>query len=110
MLINPYKPGAGKMPAYLAGRDSTLKNAEEDLIYLQNGYARQSKIYYGLRGVGKTVLLNAIENSLESFNILHDYIEVSENDKFKQTIYLHILKLINKMSAIEAFKIKAKEY
>jgi len=54
MLINPYKPGAGKMPAYLAGRDSTLKNAEEDLIYLQNGYARQSKIYYGLRGVGKT--------------------------------------------------------
>jgi len=37
MLINPYTPGAGKTPAYLAGRDNTIAKAEEALVYMQSG-------------------------------------------------------------------------
>jgi len=85
LLINPYTPGAGRTPEYLAGRDSTINNAREDIEYLHNGFIRQSKIYYGLRGVGKTVLLNAIEDIAESYDILYEHIEVSENDSFKKS-------------------------
>ena len=104
VLLNPYTPGAGKTPAYLAGRDSTINKAREAIIYLQNGYTGQSKIYYGLRGVGKTVLLNAIEDISDSLDVLHEHIEISENDNFKKVILLYVKKLINRLSAFESFK------
>ena len=46
---SPYTLGAGAMPPYLAGRGELIENANK----------------YGLRGVGKTVLLNAIEGKAE---------------------------------------------
>lgn len=60
-LFNPYTPGAGFPPSYLAGRDETINDAEQTMLYVQNAIVQRSKIYYGLRGVGKTVLLNKIE-------------------------------------------------
>ena len=104
MLLNPYTPGAGKTPAYLAGRGNTIEKAEEALVYLQNEYTGQSKIYYGLKGVGKTVLLNVIENIADKLDILYEHIEISENDDFKKVISLHTQKLMNKLSAIETVK------
>ena len=59
-LFNPYTPGAGFPPSYLAGRNETIEDAEQTILYVQNGIVQRSKIYYGLRGVGKTVLLNKI--------------------------------------------------
>lgn len=35
---NPYTPGAGAMPAYLAGRDDIINNASKSLIALNKGY------------------------------------------------------------------------
>lgn len=58
---DPYTPGAGFMPGHIAGRKETLERAEKYLNTIVLGYPQQSVIYYGLRGVGKTVLLNAIE-------------------------------------------------
>ena len=55
---NPYTPGAGFMPAYLAGRGNLLEDAEKYLDAIEKRYPQQSVIYFGLRGVGKTVLLN----------------------------------------------------
>ena len=60
-FINPYTPGAGFMPAYMAGREKLLDDAEKYLDAIVKCYPQQSVIYSGLRGVGKTVLLNAIE-------------------------------------------------
>ena len=54
---SPYTPGAGTRPPYLAGRQRVLEDAEKSLISAVNGYPQKSVIYYGLRGVGKTVLL-----------------------------------------------------
>ena len=55
---NPYAPGAGTPPPELVGRDVVLEDAEIALHRLRNGLAAKSLLMVGLRGVGKTVLLN----------------------------------------------------
>lgn len=84
MNANPYTPGAGFMPAYLAGRDSLIENAEEYLASIQGRYPQRSVIYYGLRGVGKTVLLNRIEQAADNLGILYAHIEATETPKGKR--------------------------
>ncbi|MQA34910.1 ATP-binding protein [Modestobacter roseus] len=54
---NPYAPGAGRPPAALVGRDSQLATWRVALDRLEGGRSSQSLTMYGLRGVGKTVLL-----------------------------------------------------
>ena len=81
MRPNPYTPGAGFMPAYLAGRETLIENAEEYLRSIKARYPQQSVVYYGLRGVGKTVLLNQIEMSADNLGILYTHIEAAEGDK-----------------------------
>ena len=55
---NPYAPGAGTPPPELAGRDALIEDAEIALVRLRNGLAAKGLLMVGLRGVGKTVLLN----------------------------------------------------
>ena len=104
MIINPYTPGAGLVPNYLAGRDKTIEDAKEVIAYVANGYPARSIVYYGLRGVGKTVLLNKIEELAEENGVLYEHIEVSERSSFKIAISLHIQKLIRQMSVKERAK------
>jgi len=54
---NPYTPNAGAAPPVLAGRDAELERFDLLLDRLQRGRTEQSMIITGLRGVGKTVLL-----------------------------------------------------
>ena len=101
---SPYTPGAGAVPKYLAGRDELLKNAEKSIIALVKGYPQQSVVYYGLRGVGKTVLLNAIEEKADLLDILYVHIEVAEKRSFLQQISSYSKQLIHKMSTSEKAK------
>lgn len=57
---NPFAPGAGSQPPELAGRDSVLNGASVALARIKNRRPAKSMILVGLRGVGKTVLLNRI--------------------------------------------------
>jgi AAA+ ATPase superfamily predicted ATPase len=59
---NPYAPGAGTRPPALAGRDREIEAYEILIDRLARGTAGQSMIITGLRGVGKTVLLNTFED------------------------------------------------
>ena len=63
---NPYTPGAGTPPPELAGRESILKKAEDTIKRTKKGKASKSFIMLGLRGVGKTVLLNRIDQIAET--------------------------------------------
>lgn len=101
---NPYTPGAGFMPVYLAGREQVLNDAEKYLNTLVLGYPQQSIIYYGLRGVGKTVLLNAIEKKTDEIPVLMEHIEIAERRNFTQQIANCSKKFIHKMSVKEAAK------
>src|SRR3954468_4002843 len=57
---NPYAPGAGQRPPELAGRDRQLAQFEVTLERVAVGRPERSMVLSGLRGVGKTVLLNAL--------------------------------------------------
>jgi AAA ATPase-like protein len=57
---NPYAPGAGQRPPELAGRDRELAQFEVTLERVAAGRPERSMVLSGLRGVGKTVLLNAL--------------------------------------------------
>ena len=57
---NPYAPGAGQRPPELAGRDRELAQFDVTLERVGAGRPERSMVLSGLRGVGKTVLLNAL--------------------------------------------------
>lgn len=67
--VNPYRPGAGLMPTYLAGRDEDIDNIEQMFIALTMNVPTQSVIFSGLRGVGKTVLINKLQKIAEDKDI-----------------------------------------
>jgi hypothetical protein len=60
---NPYSPGAGQRPPELAGRDDELRAFEVSLERVSKGRPERSLVLTGLRGVGKTVLLNALRST-----------------------------------------------
>jgi hypothetical protein len=63
---NPYAPGAGTKPPALVGRDEQVESFDVLLERLENGYSEQSLIVTGLRGVGKTVLLDVFREKAEA--------------------------------------------
>jgi hypothetical protein len=62
-IRNPYAPGAGQRPPELAGRDQELGAFEVVLERVSRGRPERSLVLTGLRGVGKTVLLNALRSA-----------------------------------------------
>src|SRR5437879_13450995 len=60
-IKNPFSPGAGSPPPELVGRDPILEQARILLGRVKKKRAEKSMLLTGLRGVGKTVLLNEIE-------------------------------------------------
>ena len=75
---NPYAPGAGTPPPELAGRDELIERAAVALDRIRAGRAARSFILYGLRGVGKTVLLNRIRRDAEARGIASVRVEAPE--------------------------------
>ncbi|WP_181310032.1 ATP-binding protein [Nocardioides campestrisoli] len=62
-IRNPYAPGAGQRPPELAGRDEQLRAFDVVLERIAAGRPERSLVLTGLRGVGKTVLLNALRSA-----------------------------------------------
>ena len=62
-IRNPYAPGAGQRPPELAGRDEQLDRFQVVLERIRRGRPERSMVLTGLRGVGKTVLLNALRST-----------------------------------------------
>lgn len=75
---NPYAPGAGTPPPELAGRDRIIERAAIALDRIRVGRSARSLIFYGLRGVGKTVLLNRIRIDAEARAIVAVHMEAPE--------------------------------
>ena len=62
-IRNPYAPGAGQRPPELAGRDAELTAFDVTLERVAKSRPERSIVLTGLRGVGKTVLLNAMRSA-----------------------------------------------
>ncbi len=63
---NPFSPGAGTPPPELAGRQQIIEDVSIALHRIRNGLSAKSILMVGLRGVGKTVLLNRLKNDAEA--------------------------------------------
>lgn len=62
-VANPYAPGAGRTPAALVGRDRQREAWRVGLDRVERGRTAQPVVLYGLRGVGKTVLLSSFRTA-----------------------------------------------
>lgn len=102
--INPYRPGAGLMPTYIAGRDEDIANVEQMFEALVMNIPTQSIIFSGLRGVGKTVLINKLQNIAEEKDIFCRHIEVESRNDFISQIATCSQAFLRKVSAKEKFK------
>ena len=76
---NPYAPGAGYPPPELAGRDDIIERASIALDRIRARRPARSFVLYGLRGVGKTVLLNKIRLDAEASGIITIPVEAPED-------------------------------
>jgi hypothetical protein len=76
---NPYAPGAGSPPPELAGRAAIRKDVNLRLRRLLIGKPAKSVMLVGLRGVGKTVLLDQMRRDAEAQGIQTVRIEAPEN-------------------------------
>lgn len=102
--VNPYRPGAGLQPPYLAGRDEDVQNVEKIFKALLMGYPVQSIIFSGLRGVGKTVLINHLYEKAEEKGIFCKHIEVEERRDFIPQIVSCSQAFLRKINNKEKFK------
>ena len=75
---NPFAPGAGTPPPELAGRDALLASVAISLERVGAGRAAKSVLMIGLRGVGKTVLLDRMRDDAEAAGIQTLRIEAPE--------------------------------
>lgn len=82
MGANSHMRNSNSIPACFVARESLIKDARNYLENTQKRYPQQSVIYYGLRGVGKTALLNTIEETADHMGILHARIEANEDKEF----------------------------
>lgn len=96
---NPYNPGAGTRPPALVGREPELRAMDVTLQRLLRGTNGQSQLLTGLRGVGKTVLLNEYEESALAHGYFHEHIEVSEDGVFAPAIAAALRRILLSMDA-----------
>lgn len=87
---NPYAPGAGTKPPALVGRDKQIESFDILLERLENGYVEQSMIITGLRGVGKTVLLDVFREKAEARDWATVEWEVEKNAAFAPKMAAHV--------------------
>ncbi len=86
---NPFAPGAGTKPPALVGRDDQVASFDVLLERLENGYSEQSMIITGLRGVGKTVLLDVFREKAEARRWATIEWEVEKSAPFEQKMAVH---------------------
>jgi AAA+ ATPase superfamily predicted ATPase len=90
---NPYAPGAGSAPPELAGRNELIERAAIALDRIRAGRSARSLILYGLRGVGKTVLLNRVQIDAEARGFASIQIEAPE-DKSLPALLIPVLRTV----------------
>lgn len=102
--VNPYRPGAGLMPVYIAGRDEDIQNVSQMFDALIMDIPTQSIIFSGLRGVGKTVLINKLQSIAEEKGIFCKHIEIEERNDFISQIAECSQAFLRTVSTKEKFK------
>jgi hypothetical protein len=105
---NPFSPGAGSQPPELVGRDEILEKAAIALGRIAAGRPDKSMILVGLRGVGKTVLLNRIRGRAENDGFKALLIEAHENKALPALLIPPLRQILFSLDAMQHVSAKAK--
>lgn len=100
-VFNPYNPGAGALPPELAGREEILQNIDIAFERMKLGFPAKSAILLGLRGVGKTVLLDTLRNLADSKGLRTMRIEAPERKSLPALLAPELRKALLKLSLHE---------
>jgi hypothetical protein len=98
---NPYAPGAGSQPPELAGRSEILENTRTTLARVQAGRSAKSFMLVGLRGVGKTVLLNKVEEMAERDGYIAALVETPETKTLPELLVPPLRKILFRLDTKE---------
>jgi hypothetical protein len=98
---NPYTPDMGARPPFLAGRDPELAYFDEMLVQLGAGGTQKHLILTGLRGVGKTVLLNEFEARCNGAGWPGETRELAEGSDVGHVIARAVRKALMEMNAVK---------
>lgn len=104
-VSNPYAPGAGTPPPELSGRDDIREKVRIAIARAQRGYSAKSILMVGLRGVGKTVLLDQMKLEAEQEGHCTIRAEVPENRSLPALLAPQLRLAMLRLSRID----KAKE-
>lgn len=103
-LSNPYSPGAGSPPPELAGRDELREQVRVAIARIRRGNPAKSILLVGLRGVGKTVLLEKMRLDAEKTGIHTLRIEAPENRSLPALLAPQLRLALLRLSRIENAK------
>lgn len=101
---NPFAPGAGSPPPELAGRANVLEDINIRLQRLRLGRSAKSLMLVGLRGVGKTVLLDQIRREAEALGLCAVRIEAPEDSSLPALLAPALRLALLHLSKISAAK------
>lgn len=107
-IQNPFSPGAGAPPPELVGRDPILEEARVLLGRIKRKRPEKSMLLTGLRGVGKTVLLNEIGHMARKEGYRTISIEAHESKSLGSLIIPHLWALLFEMDRLAGFGNKVK--
>ncbi|MBI2512090.1 MAG: ATP-binding protein [Opitutae bacterium] len=107
-ITNPFSPGAGSPPPELVGRDSILTQTKILLGRTKQKRSEKSMLLTGLRGVGKTVLLNEMERFALAEGYRTILIEAHEDKRLAALLAPHLRKLLFELDRIAGAGDKAK--
>jgi hypothetical protein len=93
-IRNPFSPGAGSPPPELAGRDGILEQAQVLFGRVRARRPEKSLLMTGLRGVGKTVLLNEMERMAQAEGYRTILVEAHENKSLAVLLVPHLRRLL----------------
>jgi hypothetical protein len=108
-IKNPFSPGAGSPPPELVGRDPILDQAHILLGRVKQKRAEKSMLLTGLRGVGKTVLLNEIERIAKKDGYRTIFLEAHENKALGPLIAPYLRKLLFDLDRLAGVSDKVKK-
>jgi Cdc6-like AAA superfamily ATPase len=103
-IANPYSPGAGSQPHELAGRDEVREMVRVAIERVRLGRSAKSAMLVGLRGVGKTVLLDRLRTDAEAVNVLTARIEAPEGRSLPAMLAPQLRVALTKLSRVVAAK------
>src|SRR5262249_55149791 len=98
---NPFAPGAGTPPPELAGRGDIIARAETTFARVREARPSKSFLFVGLRGVGKTVLLNRMNEIAETQGYKAVFVEGNENKALAALLYPYLRQLLLALDRME---------